>query len=81
MFKCQDLDELSADIICISIGANDLLKPTREYFNSFREEGETAMHLLQRLAADHQAEKFIAESLPENTVMTLKIPEIGLLLK
>ena len=50
----------SADIICISIGANDLLKPTREYFNSFREEGETAMQLLQRLAADHQAEKFIA---------------------
>ena len=50
----------SADIICISIGANDLLKPTRDYFNSFRDEGETAMQLLQRLAADHQAEKFIA---------------------
>lgn len=50
----------SADIICISIGANDLLKPTRDYFNDMREEGETAMQLLQRLASEHKAEKFIS---------------------
>ncbi len=50
----------SADVICISIGANDLLQPTLTYFNSLRKEGETTMQLLMRLASEGKAADFIS---------------------
>lgn len=59
--KTANADSIkSADIICISIGANDLLKPTRNYFNSLRKEGETTMQLLTRLASEGKAADFIS---------------------
>lgn len=42
----------AADIISISIGANDLLKPFMKYLDSLLEEGETYAELFQRLNAE-----------------------------
>ena len=42
----------NADLICISIGSNDLLKPTQAYFNTLREEGELMMQTLWRIARE-----------------------------
>ena len=39
-----------ADIICVSIGGNDLMQPAKEYFGSFAEEGENLMDTAKRIA-------------------------------
>ena len=42
----------SADLICISIGGNDLLDPTIDYMNSLCQEGESMLDMVQRLQAE-----------------------------
>ncbi len=39
-----------ADLICLSIGGNDMLKPTMDYFATLRKEGERTMDMLTRLS-------------------------------
>ena len=41
-----------ADIISISIGGNDLMQPTREYFDSLKQDGESIIQTLKRVAKE-----------------------------
>ena len=50
-----------ADLICISIGSNDLLKPAHEYFNTFRQEGELFIDIIKRLAEEGDAKYYIGQ--------------------
>ncbi|MBR3267775.1 MAG: hypothetical protein IKI58_03455 [Oscillospiraceae bacterium] len=50
-----------ADLICISIGANDLLKPAQEYFQKYQKDGETLVDTLKRLAAEGDATYHIGQ--------------------
>ncbi len=51
----------SADIICISIGGNDLLKPAKAHFESKQKPGETLIELLKRLAKETSAQSVISD--------------------
>lgn len=51
----------SADIICISIGINDLLHPMHSYIKSLRKENESTMDVLARLAAEGKALDFVSK--------------------
>lgn len=42
----------TADIICVSIGANDLIQPTISYVNTMRQKDETTKQLIKRLSEE-----------------------------
>ena len=51
----------AADYICISIGANDLVRPARAYVEKSMKEGETVMDTLKRLAKEGDATQVISD--------------------
>lgn len=50
-----------ADYICLSIGGNDLLKPTLAFFQSLQKEGEGMTDTLMRLAKEGKAEQYMSD--------------------
>ncbi|MBQ8922974.1 MAG: hypothetical protein IJ060_12620 [Oscillospiraceae bacterium] len=50
-----------ADLICISIGSNDILKPAHDYFDAYRQEGELFMDIIKRLAKDGDPKYYIGQ--------------------
>lgn len=48
-----------ADVICISVGGNDLMKPAKEYFDQFSKEGETIMDTLRRVVKEKDAQTIV----------------------
>ena len=50
-----------ADLICLSIGSNDVLKPTMDYFATLRQEGERTMDMLTRIAQSSSITFYIGQ--------------------
>lgn len=50
----------SAKIICVSIGANDLIAPAKEYFKTLQLEDESVMDTVKRLAQEDKAVQLIS---------------------
>ena len=50
-----------ADIICISIGGNDLMQPAKAYFESMAQEGEALVDTAKRVAKEGDASKIVTE--------------------
>ena len=50
----------SAKIICVSIGANDLIEPAKEYFKTLQFEDESVMDTVKRLAQEDKAVQLIS---------------------
>lgn len=50
----------SAKIICVSIGANDLIDPAKEYFKTLQQEDEGIMDTVKRLAKEDKAVQLIS---------------------
>ena len=50
-----------ADLICISIGSNDLLHPARNWLESIQKPGEDYMTTFRRLAAEGEVDTYIAQ--------------------
>lgn len=50
----------SAKIICVSIGANDLIEPAKEYFKTLQQPDEGVMDTIKRLAKENKAVQLIS---------------------
>lgn len=51
----------NADLICISIGGNDLMKPAKAVLDQKRKAGETMIDTIKRLAKEGKPDELIAE--------------------
>jgi len=51
----------SADLICISIGGNDLMQPSKKLFEEKMNEGEDLLTALKRIAKEERVDDLIAE--------------------
>lgn len=51
----------SADLICISIGGNDLLRPAQEVLSGYQKEGEGIFDTIRRVAAEGDPKRMISE--------------------
>ena len=49
----------AADIICISVGGNDLMQPAKAYFEEYAKEGESMMDTLRRTVKEQGAETIV----------------------
>ena len=72
----------SADLICLSIGGNDLLQPAKAYFETLQLEGESMLDTVKRLASTGKADDYIATLTrilrePRNTARNTNIPAIA----
>ncbi len=57
----------SADLICISIGGNDMLKPALAYFQSLQKDGESLTETLMRLSQEGMIDSHISNLTGELT--------------